>query len=202
MSVAIQITRQKVLHHIVIDYKKEGFCKVFSDKMEEIKQFDSNDIVGLLDLDDCLLEDAIDTVLKIYNDTGCWLTYGNFKCESGHTIIDSRFKQARYFNNYFRRMPWMASHFKTFKLGLYKNLPENWCINSVNNKYYIAAGDVALMIPMMEMAGLDRIQKCEKIIYQYNNTNPLNDHKINKNAQWKAFNDIKNRSPLNRIENL
>jgi hypothetical protein len=40
------------------------------------------------------------------------------------------------------------------------------------------AGDLAFMWPMLEMSGLDHFRFIEDVLYVYNETNPLNEHKV------------------------
>lgn len=51
----------------------------------------------------------------------------------------------------------------------------------------MAAGDVAFMIPLLEMASLGHIFFVERVIYRYNVENPINDFKVNGILQsWSA----------------
>jgi hypothetical protein len=38
--------------------------------------------------------------------------------------------------------------------------------------------DLAMMFPLLEMAGHDRIKYIQQEIYEYNDENPVNDHKL------------------------
>ncbi len=45
--------------------------------------------------------------------------------------------------------------------------------------YWEVAGDVAFMLPMLEMSGPQHYRFMPDINYVYNEENPINDHKVN-----------------------
>ena len=59
--------------------------------------------------------------------------------------------------------------------------------------------DMAMMYPMIEMAGINRIRYINKILYVYNTQNPLNDHKKNVSYQLIIREFIKNKKEYNEI---
>jgi len=140
---------------------------------------DLEDIICDVDLDDYLLPGALKTVLGTYEQNpGTLLTYGSYCMESGkHARYNGEYK-----NNNFRGSKWLASHLKTFKYKLYREIKVR-DINGHDGKPFMSAGDVALMMPMLEMAGLDRIKHIKKCLYCYNDLNPLNDHKVHSDEQ-------------------
>ncbi len=62
-------------------------------------------------------------------------------------------------------------------------------------------GDLALMLPMLEMAGT-HARYLPDILYFYNRTNPLNDHKVNFAFQQECAQAIRDRKPYQRLSTL
>jgi hypothetical protein len=54
-----------------------------------------------------------------------------------------------------------------------------------DGEYFKFATDVALIFPLLEMAG-DRIFFIEDPLYVYNTTNPLNEHKVDHSHQLRV----------------
>jgi len=51
------------------------------------------------------------------------------------------------------------------------------------------------MIPMFEMSGEKHYRFISEINYIYNESNPLNDHKVNMDSVTKTVNKIRNKNP-------
>ena len=92
----------------------------------------------------------------------------------------------------FRKDPhWRASHLRTFKHKLASQLHEEDLIDE-DGQYYEMTWDQALMFPMMEMAR-ERIKFISDILYVYNDENPINDHKVDRQKQIDTGDRIRNR---------
>ena len=52
-----------------------------------------------------------------------------------------------------------------------------------NGKYYKAGGDNALFYPLIEKCEENEIRAIQRVLYIYNDLNPLNDYKVNKEEQ-------------------
>lgn len=128
-----------------------------------------DDIICLLDGDDYLCRnDALSIINDLYQDNTL-LTYGQYiwpNGQIGHCVpytIDS-------FNN-LRNGGYLASHMKTFKYKLYKEImvqdPELLCYKDKNGNFYNITSDVAIMTPLMEICGLNNIKFNNIPIYGY-----------------------------------
>lgn len=165
-----------------------------------------NDLIILVDGDDELLgRVVISEVVKTYHQHGCWLTYGSYINMSELTNKDikiPKIHRGEYRNGEeFRKMPWRASHLKTFLYGLYAYLSEEE-FKDENGEWLRTCSDLALMFPMMEMAGPEKVRHIEQALYIYNDLSELNDHKVspqdqNKNTAW-----IRNKIPYMRVKTL
>lgn len=153
----------------------------------------SEDIVGILDADDTLSKKALLTVsAKYQKHPALLLTYGSYKKKSkcGRTRVSRRYPLGANVRNFM----WRASHFKTFKYKLFKRLPES-CFK-YRGKYFEAASDVALMIPLIEIAGLDRCLHIHKMIYVWRDNTA---HKTNREKQIKCEKLIRAKKPMSRV---
>jgi hypothetical protein len=61
--------------------------------------------------------------------------------------------------------------------------------------------DVAIMFPIMEMAGYDKVKFNDTILYVYNRSNPISDDRVNQQLQWDIHAEISNKPSFNKIEN-
>jgi hypothetical protein len=86
-----------------------------------------------------------------------------------------------------------ASHMRTFKLKLYKELtrqdPNLECYKDDNGNFFTMSCDVATTTPLMEIAGLDRIKFNSVPIYYYR-IHSENDHFIDASFQKELANII------------
>jgi glycosyltransferase involved in cell wall biosynthesis len=129
---------------------------------------DNEDIICILDGDDKLLNDnSIDYINNLYNDLTL-LTYGQYM--RGDKIGHCKQYTKKSFK-ILRKLNFRASHMKTFKYKLYKQViaqdPLLECYKDWNGDWYTSACDVALMTPMLEIAGFDNIKFNNRPIYYY-----------------------------------
>jgi cellulose synthase/poly-beta-1,6-N-acetylglucosamine synthase-like glycosyltransferase len=137
------------------------------------------DIICDVDLDDYLLPEALKTVAGVYEkNPDCLLTYGNYRTISGKP---ARFNGI-YKSDNFRNQRWRASHLKTFKYKLFKRI-KKIDFKGKDGRFLMSGSDMALMFPMLEMAGMDRIKYIDKEIYVYNDMSINCDHKIHREEQ-------------------
>ena len=65
-----------------------------------------------------------------------------------------------------------------------------------NGQYFSVAWDLAIMFPMLEMAG-KRQEFMEDLLYVYNDQNPICDHKIRRKDQISAAKEIRRKKKYN-----
>lgn len=155
------------------------------------------DIIILLDGDDWLASnDVLEYLDKIYSETGCWLTYGQFQYKSSGMIGTS---QPILDTENYRSNIYCSSHLRTFKFKIWKRIKEEDLKDS-SGKFYSMAWDMAIMIPLIEMCGLERIKFIEKIMYIYNDENPINDHKKNQLLQITSDIEIRRKPSYQKVK--
>jgi len=68
------------------------------------------------------------------------------------------------------------------KYKIWKNIKDK-DLRDLYGNYFKTAWDVAIMMPVLEMAGFDRSQFIKEILYVYNKITPFNDDKLYLNEQ-------------------
>jgi len=143
----------------------------------------STDICLAVDGDDFLAHDKVLSFYnKVYQDRNVWLTYGQFvDSPSGKVGFCQQVPQSIINKNLFRRMAGAVhkthkgfkthracSHLKTYYAWLFHLIdPMHF---KMQGRYFSAATDVAMMIPMLEMAG-NYSRFINEITYIYNREN-------------------------------
>ena len=142
----------------------------------------------LIDGDDYLYSgDVLNIVYEKYLNTKCLITYGSFLTSKG--VQGKKYPRfVREFNLY-RKYFWYASHLKTFRHDLWLTINKNDLLNK-NGQYFPCATDLAIMFPMLEMAG-NRQQFVKDTLYVYNDQNPISNHKIRRKEQISAAKEIR-----------
>jgi glycosyltransferase involved in cell wall biosynthesis len=159
-----------------------------------------DDIICILDGDDFLLRsDAIDIVDNLYKD-GALLTYGQYMWPNGNPGHCQGYNAYTFLK--LRNGGYVASHLRTFKYKLYKEIlnqdPDLNCYKDSNGEYYTTCYDIAIMTPLMEMAGLENIRFNPIPIYYYR-LHPNNDHYLYADLQKKTEHEIFAKSPFRKV---
>jgi glycosyltransferase involved in cell wall biosynthesis len=159
-----------------------------------------NEICLTLDGDDWLAHPHVLKRLNdIYEDGDVWMTYGSYQdfpynsrgcCKPYEKhIIES---------NMFRKVPWRASHLRTFYKWLFAKIRKEDLYDS-SGKWMDAAWDLPMMFPMLEMSGYHH-KYVNDILYCYNNENPISDCKIKLGRQASLDRLVRSRPAYARLE--
>ncbi len=168
-------------------------------QVETINNFsqNSNDIIILLDGDDWLINDP-DIFNCINNQyiNGAEMTYG-----SCHSLVDNidlisqpypeKVHQDKSYRSHLFNWGLPYTHLRTFKKEVFDRISiENFL--DENNEFYKAGSDNALFYALLENCNNYHNIKCiQRVLYIYNDTNPLNDYKINSIEQNKNAENIR-----------
>ena len=141
-----------------------------------------DDIVVCLDGDDWLAcPDALTRIDRFYNEHDCWVMYGQFQCASGVHGSSQPFASPREIQQ--QREYFRTSHIRTFRAGLFHAIsaqdPDYRCLKDDEGEWLQYSADRALMFPLIEMAGFDRVRFNPDILYIYNDGDPLSRHRAN-----------------------
>lgn len=193
-----------VVNKISFVEKKSKSCSLENIvKGVDIINPDDETVIIILDGDDWFTgNDVLSTLNKVYVEKECWLTYGSYLEYPSYRMgaVHSPYPKNVVEDRSFRKADWHGSHLRTFKYGLFKNINRN-DLKDKDGNYYTTAGDLALMFPMLEMAG-ERICWIKKTLYVYNDSNPLNDHKIVLEKQREYDQLFRSMKKYNRLESF
>lgn len=154
------------------------------------------DVCVIVDGDDEFVSlEGIDAAYK----AGAWLTYGNFRTTSGQPNWMPPYPLAIRKAAAFRGYPWAVSHPKTFRFELFEKLTDDDLL--LDGQWPHTAGDVALMLPMLEMAA-ERAVYVPEVGYVYNDESPDNDHRLDPGGQVRVRDLYRAKPPHQRLETL
>ncbi len=188
--------------HLVVNKDKKLALRNIYEGIEYLKP-KQNDIIITLDGDDWLAGPSVLSFLNNkYKQEDCWLTYGSymeypskkrgkFASEIPDNIIE---------NQLYRSSPWMSSHLRTFKYGLWNKINKEDLLDPKGN-FFPMAWDLSFMFPMLEMAG-KKSAFIEKVLYVYNRDNPINDDKVNNFLQISIEKYIREKEKYKELESL
>lgn len=156
---------------------------------------EGDEICVEVDGDDWLPNSNVLTKInEIYQDENVWMTSGSFKYHDGRPGFanpPTKFTDIR-------KQTFTLSHLRTWKAWLWKKiLPED--LKDENGKFWSVAGDLAFMFPMLEMSGEEHYRFLPDINYIYNESNPINDHKVNLNKVMTIVNKIRNKKEYQKL---
>lgn len=163
-----------------------------------------NDIAVFVDGDDWLPNKKVLSFINdFYNQHDCWIMYGQSQWTDGRRgfATDYTFEE---FQN-LRKSPFKVSHIRSFRAGLYHKIkdqdPTFSCLRDSKGEFYKMTYDVAIMFPIMEMAGFEKTKFNDTILYTYNRGNPISDDRVNQSLQTSIHIEISNKKKFNKIDN-
>lgn len=128
-------------------------------------------VVAWVDGDDALMPGALERVAREYDETDCLVTYGQFEWMDGTKGFAAEYPRGADY----RKLPWLATHLKTFKAGLFQQIPHDQFATR-KGKWLELAVDLAVMFPLLELSG-GRHRFIPDVLYRYNS-----DHSYAANA--------------------
>ncbi len=126
---------------------------------------ENQEIVVVLNGEDWLAHEwVLSRLNQYYSDSDLWLTYGQY-CEfpSYKTGAARSYRKAEW--KELREAPFAAGHLQTFYASLFRRISE--ADLTQHGTFFPAASDLAVMLPMLEMAG-DHFQFLPEILYVVN----------------------------------
>lgn len=195
-------TKNKILeykNHNTIVYNNDTNCKWMSNAKNFLKPLD-DEVVVLLDLDDWLYNNQVlEKLNDIYSKTKCWSTYGSLQRVNGDLFPRKEYPEYICETRSFRDYTWNWQAPRTFKGFLWNNILDE-DVRDPKGNYVDMAYDVSIAYPILEMTPSDRLIFIEDILMIYNDSRPINVHKINRKRQKMLANFIKNKSRYSILE--
>jgi hypothetical protein len=161
-----------------------------------------DDIVCLLDGDDRLVgSGALGTISDLYERTGCLVSYGQYEDDSGQVGHCRAYRRWEF--DSLRSRGFVASHLKTFRFSVYleamRQDPECDRYRNADGSFFEMSTDVAMMTPLLEIAGFERLAFNPVVVYRYNQ-HEANEHRLNHSLQQKCKRDALAKRPFSRVE--
>lgn len=168
---------------LIVNKQNEGALYNIKMGIEKITESD-DDIIVTLDGDDWFSTENALQLLNLAYQENIELTYGRFfYYRNGEIGFSENYPDHIRESRDYRKYGWVASHLRTFKYKLWRNIKD--CdLRDENGEYFRVAWDMAFMFPMIEMAG-NNIKFFDYPVYVYNIENELNDFKLRENEQSK-----------------
>ena len=180
---------------ILIENKTKFFQPGNYDQIITSRNIDGEEICVEVDGDDWLPDSNVFTrINEVYKDKEVWMTSGSFRYHDGRPGFAN---PPTNFSNV-RKQTFTLSHLRTWKSWLWKKIkPED--LRDENNNYWNVAGDLSFMFPMFEMSGEKHYRFLSDINYIYNESNPINDHKVNMSNVIHTVNKIRNKPEYKQL---
>ena len=168
LEYSIEDDKKFIIHH---NTGKKGLISNFLNCIKHLKDnnlINPEDIIVEVDADDWLLHPFVFQYLnEAYQDPNIWMSYGHYITYPQGTV-GGHFHMTLPEDGDIRKHPFAYSHLKTYKAWLFDELTEKDLTNPETGEYWKAACDLAISMPMVEMAGKERIFRFDQPIYAYN----------------------------------
>jgi len=152
-----------------------------------VHELHKDDIVVALDGDDWLFHDRVLAKVQAMHDAGAWLTYGSFVYDIAPPFGGRRGFCREYQDENYRVGPWGASHLKTFRAGLFHRIARCDLMVGDGSSDWLFVRDLAIMFPMLEMAGRARSRYCDEILCVYETKSART--RTSEEVAWEARDD-------------
>lgn len=166
-------------------------------QINTIRHVNDEDIVMLIDGDDWLNYD--NSIFDFYNnlykkDTeftygSCWSLVDNIPLIAQE--YPPEIKENKQYRNYKFNWGMPYTHLRTFRKYLVNDIPDD-VFQDENGDWFKAGGDNSTFYNIIEKADPSKVKCVQNIHYIYNDTNPLNDYKVNGEEQNKTARKITN----------
>ncbi len=203
---------KNVPHRIVVNEAHNG--SGLENILKGVSFSGKYDIIVTVDGDDKLYDNQVLSYLdSIYTDD-VWMTYGSFLPLSGKykdtcqpldnmitfnsqgDIVNDATTAAEYRKTQY----WVTSHLRTFRRALWDKIKDEDLRNE-SGEYFKTAWDLAFMYPLIEMAN-SHVMYIDRILYFYNDLNPMNDNKLRVDEQLSTATYIKSKECYGCISDI
>ena len=181
-SLPVEIQKKFIIQ---VNRKNKGAVR---NQIENIRKITNPEaIIMLIDGDDSLVNDnSIFSYFNgVYEDAeftygSCWSMVDNIPLISQPYPKEIKATKAYRSHHFTWIMPY--THLRTFKRFLLDGI-EDSAFQDDDRKWFGAGGDGSVFYALIEKADPNKIQCLQEVVYNYNDTNPINDYKINGEEQ-------------------
>lgn len=169
----------------------------------------NEDVIVMLDGDDWLFDNTVlQRLADYYEKTKCWMTYGTPMIYKGddYPLAPQAwlrpYKTEVLLSGEVRQHPWLATHLRTFKFGLWRRIDQRRSFYLSNGEMAWCCVDFATMFPMLEMAQ-ERSLFIPEPMMVYNTVNPISFHnRTPREVVLAVDKEIRNMTPYPRLKVL
>jgi glycosyltransferase involved in cell wall biosynthesis len=195
LSIAKDMTKNDQRFIIIENKEKLYQPGNYDNVIRNNSNIDDNDVIVEIDGDDWLPDsNTLNRINDVFNDENVWIANGSFKYQNG--VLGFSSKQKNIEN--LRRVNFTASHIRTWRAFLWRKIKKE-DLKDENGIYWKVTGDLSFMFPMLEMSGEEHYRFMNDINYVYNESNPINDHKVDINLVNEIARIIRNKTPYNKL---
>jgi glycosyltransferase involved in cell wall biosynthesis len=181
---------------VLIENKNKLYQPGNYDQIIRGLNIDDDEICVEVDGDDWLYSSkSLSIINEKYKNENLWVTSGSFTYHDGRPGFAQKPRDL----NDVRKGTFTLSHLRTWKSWLWKKIEQS-DLKDENGKYWEVAGDLSFMYPMIEMSGESHFKFIDEILYVYNESNPLNDHKINNDKVRKTVQILVNKPKYKELK--
>tara|TARA_Y100001973_G_C5136122_1_gene300383 strand:+ start:202 stop:939 length:738 start_codon:yes stop_codon:yes gene_type:complete len=167
----------------------------------QIHAAQDNTVIVTLDGDDALAGvDVLNVLDNHYKDPNCWMTVGSYVQDDNYMVVSPQVTDD-YWEQNIRQIPWSFSHLRTFRKELFCKIKKEDLLD-LDKRFYQCTFDRAMMYPMVEMAGKDRVRLINEILYIYNRNNPISVDRVQRYDQLRIESQISKKTPYKKLESL
>lgn len=194
--------KEKGQAHRVTVIKNTERKKALANIYNAVHSCQDNEIVALVDGDDFVAHINVFNVLnRTYSDPNIWLTFSQFfLLPHNQRGWGKQYPADIIERNAFREYQGTPTHMRTFYAGLFKKIKLEDLM--YEGDFFSMTYDMAIMLPMVEMARKGHYAFINKVLYLYNDMTPINDHKVNKGLQKKLDLEIRSRERYEALTKL
>lgn len=165
---------------------------------------DEQDIVIQLDGDDWLnSKKVLEYINEFYEKESCWMMYGQAQYFSGRKGNARPYISKDEFDNK-RKLDFYVSHIRTFRAFTFHEIknqdPDFLCFKDQKGNWYSMSCDVAMMYPILEICGYEKVKYNDKPLYIYNDSNSISDVKVDFQLQYSIHQEILRKKPFKQIK--
>lgn len=158
-------------------------------------------VIITLDGDDALAgTNVLEKLDKLYQDPDCWMTVGSYMQNDNYSVVSPTVSED-YWKQNIRKIPWSFSHLRTFRKELFCKIKKEDLLD-LDGGFYKCTFDRAMMYPMVEMSGKDKVRLIGEVLYIYNRLNPISVDRVHRQDQLRIEHQISNKQPYQKIESL
>lgn len=201
-AVCSYIKERQQEHRVRIIHNEEHTGKAIGNIYKAVWLCQPQDIVVCLDGDDWLAsEDVFAYLNEVYRDPNIWLTYGQFReWTSGNKGFCAPYPKEVIKDGLFRKCQMGPSHLRTFRAALFQKIDIEDL--KIDGEFLAMSWDLAMMIPMVEMARDNHFMFIDKILLTYNDVNSISDHRISRELQRSLDLMVRAKKPYEALGSL